>query len=265
MLAPNPGPFTGPGTNTYLVGPEDEGVVAVIDPGPLDRSHEGAILRAVGERRVAAVVVTHTHEDHAPLANPLAAAVGAPAYGHAAGPAFDPDLRLADGDSVPVGSTRLVAVHTPGHSRDHLCLRAGTVLFTGDHIMGGSSVMVDDLVAYLASLRRLQTLTLERLYPGHGPEIGDPVEVISWYLEHRRQREEEIRAAVEAGAGTVGAVVETVYREVDPALHPLAARSVAAHLRKLAAEGVVVFAGKPSVGEEWQVGEEWDEPVASAR
>lgn len=249
VLAPNPGPFTGPGTNTYVV--EVGGLVVVIDPGPVEAGHREAILATVADRPAAGVVVTHTHPDHAPLANPLATELDCPAFGYAPGPDFDPDVRLVDGASVPLGDQALRAVHTPGHADDHLCLQLGDVLFTGDHIMGGSSVMVDDLTAYLGSLRRLQGMNLRRLYPGHGPEIDRPQEVISWYLAHRRQREEEIVAAVAAGARTLGQVVEVVYADVDRSLWPLAARSVRAHLRKLDAEGRVRFGG----------GEEWETPV----
>lgn len=239
VLAPNPGPFTGPGTNTWVVGDQDEAIV--IDPGPRDGSHDDAIRRMIGERRLTSVIVTHTHSDHAPLANPLAADIGVPALGHAPGPEFEPDERLVEGSVVPVAGESLVVLHTPGHADDHLCFRLGRVLFTGDHIMGGSSVMVDDLRAYLVSLERLKGETLDRLYPGHGPEIETPAEVIDWYIAHRLQREQEILAAIDAGATTVDAVVERVYAAVDSSLHPLAARSVTAHVKKLAAEGVLRF------------------------
>ena len=241
VLAPNPGPFTGPGTNTWVVGDDVE--VVVLDPGPVEASHERSILDVVGDRSVTAVVVTHTHPDHAPLANPLARVLSVPALGHAPGPEFEPDDRLRDGDVVRVGGHALEVVHTPGHSDDHCCFRAGDVLFTGDHIKGGSSVMVDDMTAYLRSLERVADLSLRRLLPGHGEEIDRPSEVISWYLAHRRERERQIVAAVRDGAATIGAVVEQVYEDVDRALHPLAARSVAAHLRKLDAEGVVSLSG----------------------
>lgn len=241
MLAPNPGPFTGPGTNTWVVGDQSE--VVVIDPGPQDVSHEGAITAAVADRHVAAVIVTHTHSDHAPLANPLAREFGAPALGHAAGPEFEPDERLFDGAEVAFAGSLLHVLHTPGHADDHLCFRMNAVLFTGDHIMGGSSVMVDDMGPYLASLERLRKLPFDRLYPGHGPEIDNPAEVIDWYLAHRRQREAEVLSAVREGAGTVGEVVETVYAEVDSALYPLARRNVYAHLRKLADDGLVQVQG----------------------
>jgi glyoxylase-like metal-dependent hydrolase (beta-lactamase superfamily II) len=235
VLAPNAGPFTGPGTNTWLL--ESAGKIVAIDPGPVSDSHLEAIVTAIGNRPVAAVLVTHTHSDHAPLANPLARELGVPAYGHAPGPDFDPDLRLVDGSTVAVGDISLQVIHTPGHSDDHLCFLSGRILFTGDHIMGGSSVMVEDMGDYLRSLEKLEGLELDRLYPGHGPEIEKPHEVISWYIAHRLQREQEIVDAIAGGAHDVEAIVETVYWNVDPALHPLAARSVTAHLRKLEEEG----------------------------
>ena len=235
VLAPNAGPFTGPGTNTWLL--ESAGEIVAIDPGPISDPHFDAIVAAIGQRSVAAVLVTHTHSDHAPLANPLARELGVAAYGYAAGPDFDPDLRLVDGSTVDVGEVALQVIHTPGHSDDHLCFLSGRIMFTGDHIMGGSSVMVEDMGDYLRSLEKLEGLELDRLYPGHGSEIEKPQEVISWYIAHRLQREQEIVDAIAGGADDVDAIVETVYWNVDPALHPLAARSVAAHLRKLKEEG----------------------------
>ena len=235
VLARNAGPFTGTGTNTWLL--ESGGDMVVIDPGPLAASHLDAIVAAIGHRSVSSVLVTHGHSDHAPLANPLARDLGVPTYGYAAGPDFDPDLRLSEGSIVSVGEEALQVIYTPGHSDDHLCFLAGRILFTGDHIMGGSSVMVEDMSSYLRSLQRLQVLELDRLYPGHGPEIDEPQYVISWYIAHRLQREQEIVAAIEAGAIGVDAIVEHVYRDVDRSLHPLAAMSVAAHVRKLKEEG----------------------------
>ncbi|MGH8923667.1 MAG: MBL fold metallo-hydrolase [Acidimicrobiia bacterium] len=235
VLAPNPGPFTGTGTNTWIAAVGQEALV--IDPGPRLAGHEAAIVAALGERKPLAIVVTHSHEDHAPLANVLARQYQVPAYGHAPGPEFAPDLTLAEGDRLRVGGSELLVLATPGHSDDHLCFQIGRILFSGDHIMGGSSVMVEDLTRYLESLRRLRPLRLERIYPGHGPEIDNPDEVIDWYLAHRLQREREIVAAMEAGATTVDEIVEIVYRDVDPSLHPLAAVSVAAHLRKLEEAG----------------------------
>lgn len=240
LLAPNPGLFTGPGTNTYLL--DASGDAMVVDPGPVDSAHRDAVLAAIAVLRPRGVMVTHSHPDHAPLANPLGRELGVPVYGHQPGPDFDPDVLLADGDTVELGGEGLLVLHTPGHSRDHLCFQAGSLLFTGDHVMGGSTVVVEDMTAYLASLRRLQPLSLERIYPGHGPALDDPAAVLADYIAHRMQREREILAALAAGAASVGGVVTVVYADVDSALHPLAAISVAAHLAKLAEDGLVRFA-----------------------
>ncbi len=235
MLAPNPGVYTGPGTNTWIV--ESQSSAVIIDPGPIDDRHTTAIIGELGDTTSVAVMVTHTHPDHAPLANPLARDLGVPALGHAPGPGFDPDQRLDENSVITVGDVGMSVVHTPGHSDDHLCFLAGTVLFTGDHIMGGGSVMIEDLVAYLASLQKVRQLELSSLHPGHGDIMEKPYEVIDWYVEHRRQREEEVVAAMAAGADTLGQIVEHVYSSVDPSLHPLASRSVRAHLAKLESEG----------------------------
>ncbi len=242
VLANNPGPFTGPGTNTWLLD-DGAGRVVVIDPGPVDSRHARAIVEKLDRRDLVAVLVTHTHPDHAPMANPLARDMGVPAVGHAPGPAFDPEIRLLDGAVFDVGDIALRVVHTPGHADDHLCFRAGDVLFTGDHIMGGSSVMVERMGPYLASLEKLRGTGLDRLFPGHGDEMDDPDQVIDWYLAHRRQRHQEILDAVVAGASTPAEIVETVYADVDKALHPLAARSVEAHLTLLSEEGRIALRG----------------------
>ncbi len=245
ILAPNPGPFTGPGTNTYLVrsGPE----ALIIDPGPLDRTHEQAIRTAVAGSRPKGVLVTHTHEDHAPLANPLAADLAVPTYGYAPGPHFKPDRLLADDDRVRFGSEEVQAVHTPGHSHDHLCFLVRTSLFTGDHIMGGSSVVVEDMGAYLRSLRKLQRLWLDRLYPGHGLVMDDAAGIVAAYIEHRLEREQQVLSAVQTGASTVMEIIQAVYADVNPALHPLAAVSVRAHLVKLGEDGLVQYRGGDDV------------------
>ncbi len=246
ILAPNPGPFTGPGTNSYLVASAGEAVI--VDPGPRIPAHQQAIRAALADARPVAVLVTHTHPDHAPAANPLARSLGVPAAGFGPGPDFDPDTTLADGDSVRFGDASAVAVGTPGHTADHLCFRVGDVLFTGDHLMGGSTVIIDDLTAYLASLRKLLPLGLRRLYPGHGPEVDDPGALIESYIAHRLERECQIVAALRDGAASVGDVVTAVYVGLDPALHLAASWSVAAHLRKLNLEGRVGFSGAAEWG-----------------
>ena len=241
VLANNPGPFTGPGTNTWLV--EDEGEVVVIDPGPVDPVHRDRVLEMVGGQQPVGVLVTHTHPDHAPMANPLAGELAVPAFGYAPGPEFDPDLVLAEGSGLMLGTAKIDVIHTPGHAGDHLCFRIADVLFTGDHIMGGSSVMVEDMGSYMASLEKLRGTGLTTLHPGHGDDMDKPDEVIDWYLAHRRQRHEEILDAIRSGASSTDEIVEVVYRDVDRALHPLAARSVTAHLRLLSEEGRIASAG----------------------
>lgn len=246
LLAPNPSLFTGPGTNTYVL--DSGGELLIVDPGPLIADHEKVILERASGRLVKGVLVTHTHIDHAPLGNPIANALGVPAYGYGSSDEFEPDIRLDEGDSLVFGIERLDVLHTPGHASDHLCFLVGKELFTGDHIMGGSTVMIEDLASYLKNLIRLRDVPLTKLFPGHGPEIKNPHEVIEQYISHRLEREQQVIAAVVAGAGTVGAVVESVYSEVDPDLYPLAAYSVVAHVTKLRDEGVL---GHIEVEELW--------------
>ena len=246
VLAPNPGLFTGPGTNTYVV--ISAGECVVIDPGPDNDLHRTAICDAIGKLRPRAVLVTHTHSDHAPLANPIAAEFGVRSYGGAAGPGFDPDRRLRDGDRLVFGRAVLEVLHTPGHTDDHLCFRLGNTLFTGDHIMGGSTVVVEDMISYLRSLHRVAETRPARLLPGHGHEIDDPAGVIAGYLDHRVAREAQILDTVRSGAATVGQIVESVYGELDSRLHPAAAISVIAHLKKLDHEGRLIFDPRTSPG-----------------
>jgi glyoxylase-like metal-dependent hydrolase (beta-lactamase superfamily II) len=244
VLAPNPGPLTGAGTNTWIVHSRDAAVI--IDPGPTIPAHLDAIVRGIGDAAVAAVLVTHTHPDHAPAANGLAERFGCPAVGFAVGPEFSPDRRVADGDAVPFGGLEAVCIATPGHTPDSVCFRIGDALFAGDHIMGGSTVVVEDMSDYLNSLRKLGQTGLEVLYPGHGPVIDAPDSIIEQYIEHRLERERQITSALSNGAGSVGAVVTAVYHDVDRSLHPLAAVSVMAHLEKLRRDGRVVIGEDPT-------------------
>lgn len=234
VLAPNPGPYTGPGTNTYIV--SDGGSALVVDPGPIIESHREAIVAALREHEPIGVIVTHNHPDHAPLANPIAADLSVPTYGFAPGPEFTPDVMMADGDNVRLASSSITAVHTPGHTWDHLCLLLGDVLFTGDHIMGGSTVIIEDAAAYFASLQRVASLDVNRLYPGHGDEIPDAARAVAEYIEHRKERERQIVAAVENGAVSVEEITEAVYTGIDPVLMPAAAAQVGVQLHKLIAE-----------------------------
>jgi glyoxylase-like metal-dependent hydrolase (beta-lactamase superfamily II) len=239
VLAPNPSLYTGPGTNTYLISDGDE--VVIVDPGPVIASHEVEIIASIEGKIPVAVIATHTHPDHAPMANPLGRRLGVPVYGYDAGPEFVPDIRLADGQEVSFGQKSLTAVHTPGHTPDHLCFRIGGTLLTGDHIMGGSTVVIDDATAYLDSLYRVADLGLERLEPGHGDAIDDAGSAISDYIEHRLERERQIVDAVNAGAGTIGEIVDVVYAGLPAGLRHAAVHQVAVQLEKLSGESVVWF------------------------
>jgi glyoxylase-like metal-dependent hydrolase (beta-lactamase superfamily II) len=246
VLAPNPSPMTLEGTNTYVLGAPRSGAVVVVDPGPDLLEHRHAVDAAVAgaDAEVAAVVLTHHHADHAEAAG-WADDWAAELY------AFTPRLvpgeatALADGARLRRAGVTLKAVHTPGHASDHLCLRideTGAVL-TGDHVLGRGTTVVawpdGDMAAYMASLERLGSLDATALYPGHGPMLEDPVRTVAEYLTHRREREQQVLESLRSGAGTPAEIVAMVYADVDPVLHPMAERSVRAHLDKLVAEGAV--------------------------
>jgi glyoxylase-like metal-dependent hydrolase (beta-lactamase superfamily II) len=249
VLAPNPSPMTLEGTNTYVVGEPGADAVVVIDPGPADSGHERRVLEACEGRRVELVLLTHAHHDHAEGAPGLARRVGAPlAALHPAwqGPDAPP---LAPGRQLVRGGLALVPVPTPGHAADHCCflLAVERAMFTGDHILGRGSTVVEwpsgDMGDYLRSLSVLLDYDLERLYPGHGPLVDDAGAKIDEYLDHRHQRERQVLDALAAGDRTPAAVVARVYADVDPALHPAAELSVRAHLVKLVREERVKVVG----------------------
>jgi glyoxylase-like metal-dependent hydrolase (beta-lactamase superfamily II) len=247
IVAANPGVMTGPGTNTYLVGIDE---IAVIDPGPGDESHLDAIAGCGGDR-IRWILLTHTHPDHSPGAVGLRKLTGAKilAFGPGEGRGrVRLDGTLADGEVIEATEFHLTALHTPGHASNHLCylLNEERTLFTGDHIMQGSTVVIappdGDMAAYLDSLERLKTIRprLKAIAPGHGHVIDDPQATIDEYIRHRHEREDQVLAALSArGTATIAEIVEDVYAGVDPVLHPIAQRSVWAHLRKLADEGAV--------------------------
>jgi glyoxylase-like metal-dependent hydrolase (beta-lactamase superfamily II)/8-oxo-dGTP pyrophosphatase MutT (NUDIX family) len=248
IIAPNPGMMTGPGTNTYLVGGEQ---LAVIDPGPAIDSHIAAVL-AAGAGRIRLVLCTHTHMDHSPAAAAIKAATGAVVIGRPA-PAqsgqdasFAPDRVLDEGDRVMISGLTLRALRTPGHASNHLCylLENTRMLFTGDHVMQGSTVVINppdgDMRAYLASLELLLGEDILILAPGHGYLIGEPHREARRLIRHRLAREQKVVWALERmSAPTLEELVVEVYDDVSPRLHGVARRSLAAHLDKLAAEGRV--------------------------
>jgi glyoxylase-like metal-dependent hydrolase (beta-lactamase superfamily II) len=249
ILAPNPGLFTGPGTNTYLVGIDE---IVVIDPGPADDAHLEAIVGCGGDR-IRWIAVTHTHADHAPGVEGLKERTGAEVLAFNARDGFKPDRRIGDGYSIEATEFRLTAIHTPGHASNHLCyvLEEERMLFSGDHIMQGSTVVIrppdGDMAQYMASLEKVRKLRLRTIAPGHGRLIDNPIETIDWYLAHRLEREAAVLGALrEAGTARIDELVPVVYADVDPERQQIARHSMHAHLLKLAAEGHV--AGRSLTG-----------------
>jgi hydroxyacylglutathione hydrolase len=243
LLAPNPGPYTGPGTNTYLVGDRE---LAVIDPGPDDPVHVDRIVEAAGElsARVGLILVTHHHLDHLPGADRLRQKTGAPLAAHEG--IRHADRTLRHGQEVPADGETLEVLATPGHASTHLCflLRARELLFSGDHIVGWGTVVVNppdgDMGAYLDSLALLRHYPIQRLLPGHWDPVDDPAGKIQEYIDHRLLRERQVVACLRLGDATIEAIVARLYSDVDPRLHGAAGRSVLAHLLKLEQEGRVV-------------------------
>jgi glyoxylase-like metal-dependent hydrolase (beta-lactamase superfamily II) len=257
LTAPNPGVMTGPGTNAYIVGTS---ALALIDPGPESDAHLAAMVAAVGDG-LRWILCTHTHQDHSPGARALKAATGAEVIGMRA-PAYDnqdtafaPDRVFANGDVLECGEFTLRAVHTPGHASNHLCYLLGRekLLFTGDHIMQGSTVVISppdgDMVAYLKSLEALLELEIERIAPGHGHPIDAPHAEARRLIAHRLTREQKVVDAFAVNnPATLDDLVPIVYADVSPRLHPVARRSLHAHLLKLAHDGRV-----SQQGEHWKL------------
>lgn len=237
VVAPNPGPYTGPGTNTWLV---DAGpVYVVIDPGPDDERHLAAIEKKLAGATVGVVLVTHSHPDHLPLAERLAAA-------HHATVRRYPEL--GDGDVVRAGRLNLTALHTPGHSADHLCfwMAEDNVVFTGDLVLGRGSSMVTypegNVAAYLRSLDRVASLKPRLLFPGHWDPVTDAMGKLEEYRSHRLAREAQVLAEVRREGGTPRELTRRVYGpEVGEDLIAAAEMTMRAHLEKLVEEGKVLM------------------------
>jgi glyoxylase-like metal-dependent hydrolase (beta-lactamase superfamily II) len=220
IVAPNPGPMTLEGTNTYLYGADP---CVVIDPGPDDTGHLDAVRGAAEERGgIGLVLLTHGHGDHADGAEPLGAEVVLP------------------GEGEEHGGLRAVA--TPGHAPDHVCLlTADRVCFSGDLVLGTGSTFVPpdggSLTAYMDSLRRIQAEPIELICPGHGPWVEDPAAKLAEYVEHREMRERRLLAALQRGERSREALLDEAWSDVPAGLRPAAAMVMQAHLDKLGAEG----------------------------
>lgn len=256
VTARNPGPFTFLGTNSYLVG---TAALAVVDPGPEDAAQLAAILAAASGAKVAAILVTHSHRDHAPGARALQAATGAPIFAAAPHPpaaggggmdasfdrAFAPDHVMADGERISVADFALEAVATPGHTADHLAFAlAGTsVLLSGDHVMAWSTTVVappdGSMADYMASLERLLGRPESQYLPGHGPELADARRFVKGLRAHRRMRERTILGQLAGGPLAIPDLVARIYRDLDPKLRGAAALSTLAQIEDLVGRGQV--------------------------
>ncbi len=264
LRAPNPGPFTGTGTNTYLLGHDP---VVIVDPGPDLPQHRDAIQTALDGRPVAAILVTHAHLDHSALAPRLSGLTKAPvlAFGGASAGfsprmqalaaqgltggegsdlTFAPDQTVTDSQILTLGDITLHVIHTPGHMATHISLAYGDTLLSGDHVMGWSTSVVSppegDMAAYIASLRKLQGQAWQRFLPGHGDPVEDPQARLAALIAHRLMREEQVLASLTAQApATAETLARRIYTTTPPALLPAATRNVLAHLIDLQSRSLV--------------------------
>ena len=269
IVARNPGPFTAWGTGTYVIG---HGHVAIVDPGPDLAEHIGAVLDALRGETVDQILVTHTHLDHSPASAEIKRATGARSYGfgpHGGTPndtgeegadrGFVPDHVLGHGDDLVIDGCRVTAVHTPGHTSNHLCfsLDHERILFTGDHVMGWSTTVVSppdgNMTAYVRSLEALLGRDDAIYLPTHGPAVRDPHALVEGLIEHRHERRHAILAALAGGGKPILEIVDMVYIGLDPRLRQGAARSVFAHLIELVEQGEVVSDGPLAIGERYRL------------
>lgn len=257
ITAANGSVFTGPGTNTYLVGNED---VTVIDPGPAMEEHIDVILAA--SDNIKQILVTHTHPDHSPGTRLLQQKLDVPAFGMLTESSknqdmtFSPERILKDGEILEKEEYSLEVVHTPGHASNHLCfiLKEEKFIFTGDHVMSGSTVVIGppdgSMKQYIDSLNKLKNYDMEKMAPGHGDILDSPYQVADWIINHRLKREEKVFSALkDATRGTPESLVETVYADVDSSLFPIAKASLLAHLIKLEEDQVISKEGEEYIWE----------------
>lgn len=250
VLAPNPGFMTGPGTNSYLLGTKE---IAVLDPGPADSTHIDALMAAAEKLggKIRWIVLTHTHQDHAPAAVELKTRTGAEILalalldGDPAQTQITMDKILTHNDVLKTPEFSLRALHTPGHVGNHLCylLEEEALLFSGDHLINGSTVVIippsGSMADYLRSLELLARETIAHIAPGHGDVISNAQALIQFTIHHRLAREAKVLGKLSASAQTLDALTPHVYDDVNPSLHPVARYSLHAHLIKLRDEGRV--------------------------
>jgi glyoxylase-like metal-dependent hydrolase (beta-lactamase superfamily II) len=269
VTANNPSPFTFYGTNSYIIGHD---TLAVIDPGPDDEAHLAALLRAIADRPVGHILVSHTHRDHSPLAKKLKARTGATVVAEgphrparplrigetnpldaSADTDFKPDAVLSDGELVKGGGWALRAVLTPGHAANHVAfaLEGTGILFPADHVMAWATTIVappdGSMTDYMTSLDKLIERDDHLLLPGHGGPVEDPQRFMRGLRAHRKMRERAILERVRAGDRTIPAIVEAIYPDTDPRLHGAAGLSVLAHLEGMVARGLVCTDGDPAI------------------
>ena len=260
IVAPNPGPMTGPGTNTYVVGETD---LVVVDPGPAIPSHIDAILDCVGDR-LRYIACTHTHPDHSPAASALAEATGATLVGRTTADdrhqdlSFQPASQIEDDECITGEGWTLRAIRTPGHVDNHVCylLDEEGMVFAGDHIMNGSTVVIvppgGNMAHYIASLRRLLDYDVKVVAPGHGELIPDCRGEVEKLVRHRLLREAKVFGALSDAAQSLDDLVVAVYDDVDPMMHEWAKLSLLAHLIKLEDERRTIKTVEAGV-DRWQV------------
>lgn len=252
ILAPNPSMMSGPGTNTIVLGGGAEGAT-VIDPAVDDIAYLDALVEEGAQRGdIRRILISHGHPDHIGGALALKKRLGVAIYTFSREGVPMADREIADGTTFPAGDDTLRAIHTPGHRFDHLCflLERQKTLFAGDIIAGVGTIVINppegDLQDYLDSLKRLQEIEIAEMVPSHGPTISDPQAKLAEYIAHRMQREQQVIVALEElpRGATIAQMVPLIYMDVDPRLHPVAARSVEAHLLKLEREGLVERLGE---------------------
>ena len=254
------------GTNTYII---DNGELAIIDPGPINDEHFDSILGVLAGKPVKYIFLTHSHIDHSPLAKQLSAELNTPIYAYGASNSglsstmlslidngyqsgsegidneFHPDFLIKNNEKFVLNNDIISSIHTPGHMGNHVCFQYDKVLFSGDHVMGWATSMVSppygDLTQFMASCRLLQSKEFNLFLPGHGDPVKNPSERLSFLINHRLERESQIKEAIKETALTAFEITEIIYTDIDSSLIPAATRNVFAHLIDLDARGLIKF------------------------